>query len=75
MSKLWITIAVLLIIVLFQSWLLYKKDTTHNEIANLKQKNKRNRDSNIDNDITPHIEVKKQRKGLLKRLKTKKQKV
>lgn len=53
--------ATLVIIIL--SWILYKRPTTKNEIANLKQKNKRNRDSSIDNDITPtlNIEAKKQR--------------
>lgn len=71
MNKLWITIVVLLIIVLFQSWLLYKKNTTHNEIANLKQKNKRNRASKIDNDITPTIEA-KPRKRRKNRIFTKK---
>lgn len=39
----------------FTIWLLYKKPSTENNIDNLKQKNKRNKQSNIDNDITPQI--------------------
>lgn len=66
MDKLWITILVLVALNVWLSYLLYKKPTTHNEIDNLKQKNKRNRASNINNDISASIESKEPRKGLFK---------
>lgn len=66
MDKLWITIIVLIALNAWTIYLLYKKPTTHNEIDNLKQKNKRNRASNIDNDITTSIESKEPKKGLFK---------
>jgi hypothetical protein len=47
-------------------WLLFKKQTTYNKIANLKQKNKRNKGSNIDNDISAKMEAKESKKGLFK---------
>jgi hypothetical protein len=72
MDKLWITIIVLLIIVLWQSWLLFKKPTTSYEIDHLKQKNKKNEGSIIDNQINAQIESNKPKKeGILQRLKHK----
>lgn len=38
-------------------WLLSKKPLTENNIENLKQKNKRNKQSNIDNDISSRIDL------------------
>ena len=46
----------------FLGWMLYKKNTTENKIANLKQKNKRNRKSNLDNDISANIPQTKEHK-------------
>jgi len=60
-------------------WLLSKKPLTENNIENLKQKNKRNKQSNIDNDISSRIDLenvnndKKQRKK--RKIFTKKDKV
>lgn len=65
----WAICATLLAV--FFGWLLYRKETY--QIRNLKQKNKRNSGSNIDNDITPHIET-KQRKRRLKQIFTKNKK-
>jgi len=59
-------LAVSLLINMLTIWLLFKKPTTHNEIANLKQKNKRNKNSNIDNDISAKMEAKEPKKGLFK---------
>lgn len=62
----------------FMGWLLYKKQSTTNKIDNLKQKNKRNKQSSIDNDITATIPTEKlnkrnknNKKGILKRIKEK----
>lgn len=64
----------------FFGWLLFKKQSTTNKIANLKQKTKRNKDSTIENDITPTVNVeavqkriKQPKEGLLSRLKEKRQ--
>lgn len=43
------------IIALFSIWMLFKKQSTTNEIDTLKQKNKRNKNSTIDNDINANI--------------------
>ena len=65
------------LLAMYTIYLLSKKDTVENnyEIENLKQKNKRNKQSKIDNDISARIEEEtpkkrpKQRKnGILKRL-------
>ena len=58
------------IIALFTIWLLFKKVSTHNQIDNLKQKNKRNKNTNIDNEISARIEPEKKER-FLKRLKNK----
>jgi hypothetical protein len=62
----------------FMGWLLFKKPTNTYEIDNLKQKNKRNKQSNIDNDISARITPdnkdipsNKRKRGLLKRIKEK----
>lgn len=43
------------LITIFCVYLLYKKPSTHNEIENLKQKNKRNKGSDIDNEISAKL--------------------
>lgn len=56
------------IIALFAIWLLFKKQSTTNEIDKLKQKNKHVKSSNIDNNIHADIsqETKRKRRKLNK---------
>lgn len=62
------------VIAIFAIWLLFKKVSTHNEIDNLKQKNKHNKSSNIDNDITATLDSQKEKKqGAIKRFINKRQ--
>ena len=57
------------LICLLTVYLLSNKETTENNIENLKQKNKRNKNSNIDNDISARVEVEEAVKRAYKRKK------